>query len=123
MIAGVGADLCAVSRMKRAVENDYFVRKIFVAEEIEYAMSWGEPARHFASAFAAREALSKATGLGMFGMGLSSVWVRRTDRGPIFMMDVEASEKLKSRGADKCWLSLTHEGDFALAFVVLESAG
>ena len=39
------------------------------------------------------------------------------------MMNGEASEKLKSRGADKCWLSLTHEGDFALAFVVLESVG
>lgn len=123
MIAGVGADLCAVSRMKRAVENDYFMRKVFVTEEIEYAMSQGEPARHFASAFAAREALAKATGLGMFGMGLSSAWVRRTDRGPIFMMDDETAEKLKSQGADKCWLSLTHEGDFALAFVVLESAG
>jgi holo-[acyl-carrier protein] synthase len=109
--------------MKRAAENDYFVKKIFVAEEIEYAMSQGEPARHFASAFAAREALFKATGLGMFGMGLSAVWVRRTDRGPIFMMDDKTSEKLKSRGADKCWLSLTHEGDFALAFVVLERAG
>ncbi|MDR0764993.1 MAG: holo-ACP synthase [Synergistaceae bacterium] len=122
MIAGVGTDLCAISRMKRAVENDYFVKKIFVAEEIEYAMSRGEPARHFASAFAAREALSKATGLGMFGMGLSAVWVRRTDKGPIFMMDGGTSERLRSRGADKCWLSLTHEGDFALAFVVLESA-
>jgi phosphopantetheinyl transferase (holo-ACP synthase) len=39
------------------------------------------------------------------------------------MMDDETAEKLKSQGADKCWLSLTHEGDFALAFVVLESAG
>jgi holo-[acyl-carrier protein] synthase len=119
----VGADLCAVSRMKRAVENDYFVRKIFVAEEIEYAMAQGEPARHFAAAFAAREAFAKATGLGMFGMGLSSVWVRRTDNGPKLMTDGEASKKLKSHGADRCWLSLTHEGDFALAFVVLESAG
>jgi holo-[acyl-carrier protein] synthase len=109
--------------MKRAVENDHFVRKIFAAEEIEYAMSQGEPARHFAAAFAAREALAKATGLGMFGMGLSAAWVRRTDRGPIFMLSGEASRKLKSQGADKCWLTLTHEGDFALAFVVLESAG
>jgi holo-[acyl-carrier protein] synthase len=109
--------------MKRAVQNDYFMRKVFVTEEIEYAMTRGEPARHFAAAFAAREALAKATGLGISGVGLSAAWVRRTDRGPIFMMDGETSEKLKSLGADKCWLSLTHEGDFALAFVVLEGAG
>jgi holo-[acyl-carrier protein] synthase len=109
--------------MKRAAENDYFVRRVFSSEEIEYAMGQGEPARHFASAFAAREALAKATGLGLFGLGLLRAWVRRTERGPIFIMDDETAGKLASRGADKCWLSLTHEGDFALAFVVLEGAG
>ncbi|MCL2684703.1 MAG: 4'-phosphopantetheinyl transferase superfamily protein [Synergistaceae bacterium] len=107
--------------MKRAVEKDYFVRRVFADEEIIYAMSQGEPARHFASAFAAKEALAKASGLGMFGMGLTGAWVRRTERGPVMMMSVETKSKLSGTGADKCWLSLTHEGDYAMAFVVLES--
>jgi holo-[acyl-carrier protein] synthase len=121
MIAGIGTDICAVSRMKRAVESGYFVKRVFSGEEIEYAMSQGEPARHFASAFAAKEALAKASGLGVFGLGITGAWVRRTENGPMMMMSDETELKLKRAGADKCWLSLTHEGDYALAFVVLET--
>jgi holo-[acyl-carrier protein] synthase len=108
--------------MERAAGNDYFVRRIFSGEEIDYARSQGEPTRHFASAFAAKEALAKASGLGMFGLGLSESWVRRTGTGPVMILSDPLREKLKKRGADRCWLSLAHEGDYALAFVVLESA-
>ena len=121
MITGIGTDICMISRMKRAVASDSFVRRVFAEEEINYAMSRGEPARHFASAFAAKEALAKASGLGMFGMGLTGAWVRRTERGPVMMMSEETELKLNETGTDKCWLSLTHEGDFAIAFVVLEA--
>ena len=121
MITGIGTDICTISRMKRAVANDYFVRRVFADEEISYAMSQGEPARHFASAFAAKEALAKASGLGMFGMGLTGAWVRRTENGPVMMMSDGTKSKLRGAGTDKCWLSLTHEGDYAMAFVVLEA--
>ena len=121
MITGIGTDICMISRMKRAVANDHFVRRVFAEEEISYAMSKGEPARHFASAFAAKEALAKASGLGMFAMGLTGMWVRRTERGPLMMMSGETKSKLSGIGADKCWLSITHEGDYAMAFVVLEA--
>ena len=120
MIKGIGADICLISRMKRAVANDYFINRVFADEEISYAMSQGEPARHFASAFAAKEALAKASGLGIFGMGITGAWVRRTERGPVMMMSDETKSKLN--GIDKCWLSLTHEGDYAMAFVVLEAS-
>ncbi|MDR3075697.1 MAG: holo-ACP synthase [Synergistaceae bacterium] len=122
MITGIGTDICMISRMKRAAANDYFVRRVFSDEEIEYAMSHGEPARHFASAFAAKEALAKASGLGMFGIGLADAWVRRTEHGPVMMMSGGTESKLREAGAGKCWLSLSHEGDYALAFVVLEAA-
>jgi holo-[acyl-carrier protein] synthase len=122
LIAGIGADICAISRMKKAVAHDYFVKRVFSEEEINYAMSQGEPARHFASAFAAKEAFAKATGLGMFGIGISGAWVHRTENGPVMVMNGEIKSKLKGLGADRCWLTLSHEGDYALAFVVLESA-
>jgi holo-[acyl-carrier protein] synthase len=123
MIAGIGTDICLISRMKKAVRSDYFVDRIFSPEEIEYAKSQGEPARHFASAFAAKEALAKASGLGVFGIGLTASWVRRSETGPIMMCSDELWGKLRELGAGKCWLSLTHEGDYALAFVVLEAEG
>jgi len=122
MISGIGTDMCRISRMKRAVANDHFVRRIFSGEEIEYASLQGEPARHYASAFAAKEALAKASGLGMFGLGLASSWVSRTERGPVIRLADDLKKKFGEMGICKCWLSLTHEGDYALAFVVLETS-
>lgn len=121
MIRGVGVDLCLVSRVERAIESDYFVRRIFSPEEIDYARGQGRPARHFASAFAAKEALAKATGMGLFGVGLAESHVERTEQGPVLVWSENLRAKLQARGIEKCWLSLSHEGDYALAFVVLES--
>jgi holo-[acyl-carrier protein] synthase len=121
MILGIGTDLCRISRMSRAISNDHFVGKIFSTEEVEYARSKGNPAEHFAAAFAAKEAIAKASGLGLFGVGLSNSWVRRTDSGPVLICRGALLKKFSERGIKKYWLSLTHEGDYALAFVVLES--
>jgi holo-[acyl-carrier protein] synthase len=121
MILGVGADLCRISRMRKVCANEHFVQKIFSQEEIEYARSRGNPAEHFAAAFAAKEALAKASGLGLFGVGLSGSMVKRTKTGPVIIYGRSLEEKFEALGVKKCWLSLTHEGDFALAFVVIES--
>jgi holo-[acyl-carrier protein] synthase len=107
--------------MKRAIECERFVVRVFSGEEIEYAMSKKTPERHFASAFAAKEALAKAIGLGLAGIGFSSSWVRRTDSGPVIMMTDALREKFEERSVRRSWLSLAHEGDYAMAFVVLES--
>lgn len=121
MIVGIGVDMCSVARVRKAVANAHFIERVFSPEEIEYANSQGDPARHYASAYAAKEALAKASGFGMFGMGINSSWVERTESGPVVRCDEELLDKLKKRGARKILLSLTHEGDFALAFLVLES--
>ena len=107
--------------MERAVANEHFVRRIFRAEEIAYADARGRPAMHYAGAYAAREALAKASGLGMFGMGVDAAWVERTETGPRMRCSGELWKKLGAMDVKKIWLSLTHEGDYALAFVVLES--
>jgi holo-[acyl-carrier protein] synthase len=107
--------------MKRAIKSEHFVRRIFSEEEIEYARSKGLPEQHFASAYAAKEALAKASRLGMAGLGFSTSWVRRTEDGPVIMVVESLQKKFDELGVIKRWLSLTHEGDYALAFVILES--
>lgn len=107
--------------MRRATENAHFVDKVFSDEEIEYARGAGDPAPHFAGAYAAKEALAKATGLGMFAMGLRESWVRRTESGPVVECSARLRERLEERGIRRVWLTISHEGEYALAFVVLES--
>jgi len=101
--------------------KDGFLKKAFVPEEIEYARHRRRPAVHLASAFAAREALAKASGLGLAKMGLREAWVRRDEMGsPRICLSPALEEEFSKKRIRKIWLSMSHEGDFAVAMVVLE---
>lgn len=121
MIVGVGTDLCAIGRMERAARSEHFLARVFAEEEVEYARAGGRAAAHLAASFAAKEALAKACGLGIFRMGPSRAWVVRTEHGPIMRCSPDLWDELSLRGAGRIWLSLTHEAELALAFVVLEA--
>ena len=43
LILGIGVDLCRIARMKDAITSEYFVKRIFAPEEIEYARSQKDP--------------------------------------------------------------------------------
>ncbi len=119
MILGIGTDLCRIERMRRAVESSAFREKVFDPVEIAYAMARSDPARHLASSFAAKEAFAKATGWGLFRTGPRNVWVERIGDRP----ELRWPESLRVRlpeGPLRAHLSLSHEGDYAIAFVVLE---
>jgi len=120
MISGIGVDLCDIGRMRKALEQKGFREKVFSEEEIAYAESKADPAKHYASAFAAREALAKATGLGVARMGLNSCSIQRTVKGPVFVFTDIFTEKLKTAGIGNVFLSLSHDSDIAVAMVVTE---
>ena len=65
MILGIGVDLCDIGRMKKAVAREGFAVRVFSKGEIGYAEGRGDPAAHYAAAFAAKEALAKAGGWGV----------------------------------------------------------
>lgn len=120
MIVGIGTDICRISRVERLIADERSVRRVFAPEEIEYARSGGRAAEHFAAAFAAKEAVAKASGMGLFRMGTLGAWVVRTETGPRIRCSEGFWRELSSRGTKDIWLSLTHEADLAMAFVVLE---
>lgn len=119
-VKGIGVDLCSVKRMGEALRNEAFARRVFTEQEIAYACSQAVPARHFASAFAAREALAKAGGWGIGLMGLKSCRVERTRNGPRLVLSAEFQARLAAEGITSTHLSITHEGDSVVAMVVLE---
>ena len=121
MIKGIGTDLCHISRMRKAVERRHFIDRVFTQCEIDYAREHGDPARHYASAYAAKEALAKAGGWGLMRMGLKNCWVRRTANGPVMEWNEPLADLLLPLSVQRCWVTLSHEDDLALAFVVLES--
>src|SRR5215470_15167479 len=65
-IIGIGMDATEIERIQAALTRfgDRFIRRIFTAGEIAYAMRRHNPAPHFAGRFAAKEAAMKALGTG-----------------------------------------------------------
>jgi len=122
LIIGIGIDLCKISRMSRAIEKGQFVHKVFSAEEVDYAEAARNPATHYASAFAAKEAFAKAGRWGLSKIGLQSVWVSRERGFPELKLSPSAKRLLELYGDCRVFLSISHENDMAIAVVVLETS-
>lgn len=122
MITGVGVDIVSVERMKRAVERwgERFLQKIFTGDEIKYCYGRSEPYPSLAVRFAAKEALLKAVG----GKELSFKDIEVASRpggDPFIKKQGKLNELLFVRGVRTLHLSLSHEKEFGVAFVVAES--
>lgn len=121
---GIGMDLCEIARFERILEKgDGFLRRYFAPEEQAYLSGRGQMAAQSAAAmFAAKEAFLKAVGIGIGGgVPLTDVAVSHESSGqPVYALEGRALEKLHAMGAEKAWLSLSHEAGMAAAVCVIE---
>ena len=125
-LAGVGVDLCAVSRMERALEKPGFLARVFAPQERAYLEEKGRGrAQSAAAMFAAKEAVAKALGTGMSGgVCFEQIEVTHDALGaPCVQLCGAAQERLMALGGGRVLLSLSHEGDMAMAFAVIEAGG
>ncbi len=122
MIYGIGTDITKVERFKKWLKNDELYKRFF--NEKEFMVDGSENARiqHFAVRFAAKEAFSKALGTGICGFKLKDVYVQNNEEGkPYLVVEKSAKELLEKRcGNCNLHLSLSHEKEYAIAFVVIE---
>ena len=121
MIYGIGTDITTVSRIKKSLAKHGFLEKNFSEAEREKYFAHGSHARNLAANFAAKEALGKALGIGIFTFPLSDAAVLRDAAGePFFALTGKAAALIAEKHLT-VHVSLTHEGDLASAVVVLES--
>ena len=124
-VVGVGIDQIEVSRIRDSLEKhgDHFLKKIFSENEQSYCKDKADPAPCLAARFAAKEAVAKAIGTGFgkeFGW-LDSEIIHGDAGEPILSFNPRATELLKSKGAEKALVSLTHLETVASAIVILVS--
>jgi holo-[acyl-carrier protein] synthase len=126
VIYGIGTDIVLVSRIETALARHgaRFPRRILSAAELAEFERRHDRARFLAKRFAAKEAFSKALGLGMrMPMAWRRMWVGHDGRGkPLLVYEPELDAYVKARGIAAGHLSITDERDHAVAFVVLETA-
>ncbi|MBA4395295.1 MAG: hypothetical protein C0407_17225 [Desulfobacca sp.] len=124
MIYGIGIDLVKMPRIQAAMETwgERFQKKIYTEKERALCLSKPHPTRYWAMRFAAKEAFSKAIGLGMRqGVYWKDIEVTSNSLGkPGLILHGRAREICLEAGIKNTFLSLTDEDGYAMAVVVLE---
>ena len=125
MIYGIGVDLVKIERIAAAVERygPRFLGRIFTPREIEACQNKAWAAAGFAMSFAAKEAFSKALGVGLRRGGIRwrEVEVVPNRMGkPEVQVHGRAAALCAKAGITGMHLSLTDEGGQAVAVVILE---
>ena len=121
-LLGVGVDLCGVARIERAIEKEHFYERVFTPEERAYLNQKGKGrAQSAAAMFAAKEAVAKALGTGFSGGVMPwNISVVHDEKGaPSAELTGTAKERLEQIGGAGVRISLSHEGDSAIAFAVI----
>jgi len=122
-LKGIGIDLVPISRMREIIArwDERFLRRVFTDHEIAYCRARRDPVPHFAARFAAKEAALKALGTGLsLGVNWRELEVRR-ERGepPSLVLSGRSREISRHRGGRRMLVTLTHDGDYAMAQAIL----
>ena len=122
-IFGIGIDIVNISRIKKVLnKNKKFKRRIFSTKEIKYCESRSNKIASYSKRFAAKEAFSKALGVGISkGISFNEISVNNDKNGAPF---IELSGKTKKIvnsiiKKKKTFLSLSDEKNFATAMVII----
>lgn len=117
----VGVDLVEVSEVRRALASfgDRFLHRLFTPSEVADCQRAADPVPHLAARLAAKEATIKALLVEDLQPPWTAIEVRRSASGaPEISLTGEAARQAEENGIACLSLSLSHEGNLAVAFVV-----
>ena len=122
---GLGVDIVEIERMRKILERTpSFRERVFSEGERAYCDATSCPEAHYATRFAAKEAVLKALGTGFAqGIGVRDIEVRRTSKGrPYVVLSGRAREVAREQGVRELPISLsyTHVEAVACAMAITE---
>ncbi|MCC6983122.1 MAG: holo-ACP synthase [Bauldia sp.] len=124
MTPGIGVDLVQLARMRDAIDlgGEAFVDKTFTEGEQELSRRKPDPVAWLAMAFAAKEAVLKAFAIRwedrMSPMDIA-VFEGANDE-PRVLLTGRFAEVARERGVREVRLSLSFDGDYAIAVAALD---
>jgi len=126
VIVGIGTDICQLSRIEKLLQStkrDHFLRKTFTDEEITALPPERKEVSYCAGRWAAKEAVAKCLGT---GFGTQCRWldinVQKLQSGaPQVSLSGVTAETAEKLGIGSIHVSISHEKEYAVAFVVAET--
>jgi holo-[acyl-carrier protein] synthase len=124
MIYGIGVDLVHVPRIEAVLRRwgERFINRVFTEQETQLCLKRVYPASAFALRFGAKEAFSKALGLGLRrGIRWKDIEVFHYPGGkPGLKVYGHTSAICEEKNITRFHVSLSDEGEYATAMVLLE---
>ncbi len=123
-IYGIGTDIVSIKRIRLALRNKEFIKRIFDKQEVLKCKTKLNLYNCYAKRFAAKEAFSKALGTGISnGINFSEIIILNKKSGKPYI-NLKGKTKKKIMGIFKkkkikISLSLSDESDYAVAFVTI----
>jgi holo-[acyl-carrier protein] synthase len=122
-IVGIGLDLVKIERIRAMVDRwqERFLRRLYTEAEQQLSAKRMSPYAFLAGRFAAKEAILKALGTGwMDGIRWRDIQVLNDPSGkPIATADGRAGLLIQQAGVTHILVSVSHDGDYAIAEAVL----
>lgn len=123
---GFGVDIVELARMKGILDRTpSFSKKVFSEDERAYCDKKKRPEIHYATRFAAKEAVVKALGTGFAeGIHVRDIEVGRTEKGkPFVILHRRAREIAEDQGVLEIPLSLSYTHTEAIACAMTITKG
>jgi holo-[acyl-carrier protein] synthase len=123
LLIGIGIDIADQNRFKEGLDKygDGFLRQILTEQEIKACARYRFPIEHYAGKFAVKEAFMKAAGTGLRELNFQDIEVLNRESGaPYILTSGKAETIIIERGITQVHVSLSHDGNMAVAVVVLE---
>ncbi len=118
MVVTTGVDIVEIDRIAYTVDRwgDRFLKRIYTRDEIDYCRGRSP---QLAGRFAAKEAVMKALGTGVRGVGWKDIELVRARSGaPSVRLHGRALARAERLGITEVAISMSHSRDYAVAFAV-----
>ena len=125
-ILGIGVDIINNKRIKFSIRKKDFLKRIFSQNEIKFSKKIKIKTNYFAKRYAAKEALSKALGIGFRNnLNFKDIEILNDKLGkPYYFKSKKITNIINKKFKTKrynLFLSITDEKDYSIAFTILQS--
>ena len=107
-----GIDLVKIDRFNDLKNDKKFMNKIFTKKEIDYIAFRNNETSTIAGLFAAKEACLKALKKGIDKCPLKDIEISHENNAPFIIFHNKLKDTISN-----CSLSISHDGDYAIAIV------
>lgn len=125
IVCGIGVDLVEYARMREAYlrRPERLPARICLEAERDWVSRGREPWRRLAAVFGVKEAVMKALGTGMKGVGWREIDTRAASEGPVTdLLRARALTVAHRLGVERYAFSWSGSGDIVIATALLSRA-